>query len=54
MVKNLRKGGQNNMATHVPKNLRTARIMAQNFRKKGFNAQIFKTKTGLKVSVTRK
>ena len=42
------------MATHMSKTKKTALIMASRFRRKGFNAQVFRTKTGFKVSVTRK
>ncbi len=42
------------MTTHTSKTLTTARLFAMRFRKKGFNATVFKTKKGFKVSVTKK
>lgn len=42
------------MVVKNAKNMTTARMAAARARKKGFNATPFRTKKGVKVSVTRK
>ena len=41
------------MVIHNTKNVRTGKVMASRFRKRGFNATVSKTKMGVKVSVSR-